>query len=48
METSGVNITFELNYVEELANYNGTTPSGTDSSSVNRLLSWLGKNPQDR
>ena len=35
---SGVNITFELNFI-------GKGSTGPDSSPVNRLLSWLGKNP---
>jgi hypothetical protein len=35
---SGVNITFELNFL-------GKGSTGTGSSPVSRLLSWLGKNP---
>jgi hypothetical protein len=37
---SGVNITFELNFMGKgSTNNSGTTPSGTDSSPINRLLS---------
>ena len=43
---SGVNITFELNFLGKgSTNQSSTTPSGSDSSPINRLLSWLGKNP---
>jgi len=43
---SGVNITFELNFLGKgSTNHSGTTPSDSDSSPINRLLSWLGKNP---
>ena len=43
---SGVNITFELNFLGKgSTNYGSTTPPGSDSSTINRVLSWLGKNP---